>query len=55
MYEFNSSKTKVRNTILKTMLEGSEQGKKFLDLLTSLKIKIGTKMMTDVPKKSLRA
>jgi hypothetical protein len=40
----NGSKAKL--TILKTMLEGSEQGREFLRLLDGLKLKVSPKLLT---------
>lgn len=42
--ELNDSKGRVRNTILKTMLEGSDKGRQFLQLLGDLKLRVTPKL-----------
>jgi hypothetical protein len=44
IHELSDTKGRVRNTILKTMLEGTEQGKKFLELLSGLRLKVTPKL-----------
>lgn len=42
--ELNESKGKIRNAILKTMLEGTDQGRQFLQLLGDLKLRVSPKL-----------
>ena len=50
IHELDGNKNKVRNTILRTMLENSEQGQKFLQLLNGLKLKASPKLLALVSK-----
>lgn len=51
IHELDGNKNKVRNAILRTMLENSEQGQKFLKLLNGLKLKASPKLLALVSKK----
>jgi hypothetical protein len=51
IHELDGNKNKVRNAILRTMLENSEQGQKFLKLLNGLKLKASPKLLQLVSKK----
>jgi hypothetical protein len=42
---YHLNEKRARGTILKTMLEGSEQGREFLRLLDGLKVKVNTKLL----------
>ncbi len=44
-HELSESKARIRTVILKSLLEGSEQGQKFLELLDSLRLKVSPKLL----------